>query len=110
MEKVAEDRVYEVLKAASVLLLLGSGAFLSVLVFAIVGSDDPVPQHSSVVLIRVFAASLFCNWVGLYCLNPSTRHENLLFKKFILIISTTSSSFFMVLGCRLCISFTAQHP
>ncbi|KAI3846928.1 hypothetical protein MKX03_016584, partial [Papaver bracteatum] len=52
MEKVGEDWVYEVLKAASVLLLLGSSAFFSVQVITLLVSDDPLLEHRSVVLLQ----------------------------------------------------------
>ncbi|KAI3904205.1 hypothetical protein MKW98_009885 [Papaver atlanticum] len=111
MEKVGKDWVYEVLKASTLLLHCASSFFFIVQVFAAVfGSDDPLLQHNSVVFLRVFRASFFCNLVGVFCVNPSSRREYHLFKKFIHIISVISSSFFMVLGCRLWISFTAQHP
>ncbi|MCL7042519.1 hypothetical protein MKW94_017664 [Papaver nudicaule] len=107
-----EDSYLEVLLMVSSFLLsfASSGAFYFIQALSIVGFHDQLLKHSLVAFKWVFAASFFCNFLGvLTCLILQSRREYHSFKKFSLIISNTVSFLLMVIGYGLLISFNIQR-
>ncbi|KAI3884826.1 hypothetical protein MKX03_012202 [Papaver bracteatum] len=87
-----------------------AGAFYFTQALAVVGSHDPVLKHNLAAFNRVFAASFFCNFLGvLICLILQSRREYHQYKKISLIISNIASFLFMVLGYGLVIAFNIQR-
>ncbi|MCL7047910.1 hypothetical protein MKW94_030966 [Papaver nudicaule] len=110
---IAEEyRFLTFLMVCSLLLsvsILGALCFVNAL--SIVGSHDPLLKHSLVVLHWVVKASSTCNFLGMsIALILSSSREYLLYQKFSLLIGTTASFLFMVLGYGLLLSFIVQHP
>ncbi|MCL7027832.1 hypothetical protein MKW94_025425 [Papaver nudicaule] len=108
----SKDRFLEVLSMVSAFLLSfgTAGAFYFTQALTIVGSHDPVLKHTFTTLNWVFAASFFCNFLGvLISLILQSRREYHRYKKLSLIISNIASFLFMVLGYGLLMAFNIGH-
>ncbi|MCL7040256.1 hypothetical protein MKW94_000718 [Papaver nudicaule] len=110
---VAEEyRFLTFLMVCSLLLsvsILGALCFINTL--SIIGSHDPLLKHNLVVLRWVVKASSTCNFLGMcVALILSSSREYLQYQKNSLMIGTTASFLFMVLGYGLLLSFIIQHP
>ncbi|MCL7031594.1 hypothetical protein MKW94_013718 [Papaver nudicaule] len=109
----SKDKFLEVLLMVCSFLLsfANAGAFYFTQALAIVGSHNSALKHSLVALYRVFAASFFCNFLGVSVLVIlQSRREDHPYKKCTLIISNTASFLFMVLGYGFVIAFNIQRP
>ncbi|KAI3873189.1 hypothetical protein MKX03_034279 [Papaver bracteatum] len=87
-----------------------AGAFYFTQALAIVGSHDPILKHSLAALRRVFSASFFSNFLGVFVLLIlQSRREYHKYKKFSLIISNAASFLFLVLGYGFVITFNIRR-